>query len=101
MTKPRYLKPLDDHKAFTTRRDCLCSNCWGHLNLHFAPDRKYWVKCHQCGDETRGYIRKAAVELRKQEDHFNAQEVARAYPGLAGKSEPNKSSDETIDELGF
>lgn len=100
MSKNEYLEPLDNRKARFTARDCVCSTCWKHLNLHPAPDRMYYVKCSQCGDDTRGYTRKETVERMKHDDHFNALDVAKAYPELK-KASKKKSADESINELGF
>jgi len=71
--------PMDQHRAETVERDCLCSGCWGRVNADFAPGRLWFVRCINCGENTPGYVSKAYVERREQENKFEAREIKRAF----------------------
>ena len=96
------VEPLDDALAATTIRDYACSNCWGHLLRH-PVDSGWLVLCHRCGEETRGYVTKSFVELKRAENLGEAGEVNDLLTGLGIIEKPHagKSEEQLLKELGF
>ncbi len=101
-----YIAPVDSIKADRTIQDFRCSTCWSDL-LKWPQPREVnhinlsLVLCIKCDEHTRGFVHKSTIDLKKLEDHFNAQEVKKAYPGLDPNPREKKSTEENIEDLGF
>lgn len=80
--KPLHVQAQADVAARITARDYLCANCWKHLILFPAPERKWFVLCATCGVETRGYASKSGVEKRRQQDLGDYLDVRNNYRHL-------------------
>lgn len=89
--------------AMATVRDYVCSSCWGHVLAWPQPDSNLVeVLCHSCGVETRGFVSKYFVDERRQQDHFDAYEVARLLQDLGViERPPQRSPEQILEELGF
>lgn len=101
-----YIEPVNSSKSDKTVRDFRCSTCWGRLNAYPQPQQISHIHldlvlCVECGEDTRGYVHKSAVERKRTEDHFNAKEVKKAYPGLDPNKKEKKSAEDNIKELGL
>jgi len=82
--------------------DYLCSTCWRHLVVWVQKEKdQYIVLCVECDEDTKGFTHKSEVERKRTEDHFNAQEVRRAYPSLDPNTKEKKSAEDNIKELGL
>ena len=95
------LDPLDDQLADTTVRDYVCSNCWGHLLKYPRPGHTWLVKCHRCGNLTKGYVTKAYAGRRKSESVGDLMDVKINLESVLPGIKPRKSPDETMKDLGY
>ena len=97
---PVHVQAQPDGKAHITARDCVCATCWGHLLLFPAPGRKWFVLCARCGTETRGYVTKAGVERRRQQDIGDYLDVRENYRELL-PARPKVDEETRRKELGL
>jgi hypothetical protein len=97
------LPAFDEPQAFLIKRDYLCSRYWGDLVINLAPDRKYFVECFRCGNETPGYVTKSWAEKRRSESISEGIEVNQLLRELNLIPNPfeSKTAEELIRELGF
>lgn len=66
---------LDLQEAEHIKRNHVCSKCWGALNTERVPGTEFYkVVCPKCGED-QGFVTKAYVERRRQENHFEAIEA--------------------------
>ena len=97
-----YILTMSQQQAQTRTNNYLCSTCWGSLTVWIQEDRdSYLVLCIKCDEDTRGFTHKAEVERKRNEDHFNAQEVRKAYPSLDPNPKEKKSAEDNIKDLGL
>ncbi len=100
--KSIYIEPVAYPAAQRKTFDYLCSTCWGTLRIWVQEERDlYIVLCGECDEDTRGFTHKAEVERKRNDDHFNAQEVKKAYPSLDPNHKEKKSAEDNIKDLGL
>lgn len=97
-----YIRPVTYPQAQRKTFDFVCSSCWRNLVIWAQEDRdEYLVLCVSCDEDTRGFVHESTVERKKTEDHFNSQEVKKAYPALDPNPREKKSAEDNINDLGF
>ena len=94
---------MEYDQAVTIRRDCVCSDCYGQLVVHYdGKQRKHTITCGTTGCPCHGFVSRRWVERRIAENRAEAAEakhvLEQAVPWMA---RPKKSADQILSELGF
>lgn len=89
MKRLYFVEPMPHHVAIRTM-NMVCSNCWGQLEM--SKDFGLWseeeqmfithnfVTCHECAEETRGYVTHRYVGRAREKDYLD---YGRAIQGIA------------------
>lgn len=94
-------EPMTPDRASETVQRMVCSDCWEHLIEYYdAKTRMSVVRCATKDCECHGYVSKAFVERRAQENRAEAIE-AKAVLREALPWMPKRSEKELLSELGF
>lgn len=84
-----------------TVRTCVCSRCWGRLDICFI-DGDHVVKCMNAECDGQGFVTKHYANKRLEESRNDALEVKCTLQELAVIQSPDagKSEDQLLRELG-
>ena len=91
---------LPENQAEQFQADYCCAGCWGRLNVYYHTDETFRVVCDKCGDG-RGFVNKAWVETRRNEDFAQATEVKRMLRRIGVIESNPHTEEELIKSLGF
>jgi len=95
-----YLCSMPVERAQETAATRCCSNCYGHLVVYLTDDGAI-VKCHHCGDDTRGYVRKAWADRMRQQSAADLLDAKQVLKNIIPDLSPKKSETELLRDLGF
>jgi hypothetical protein len=100
------MEPLNETLALKTVKRYACSNCWGDLEMRPAihlPNGWYYVVCHKCQDDTKGYVTQYFVNRRRAESEFEKVNVVHLMRKLGYIENPLKgmSRAEILKSIGF
>lgn len=92
---------LEPDQATKTKRDCVCSDCYGELIVRYdAKTRKSRVTCGTAECPGNGFVTRSWVERAKAENRAQSAEarqvLSKALPWIA----PRKSEQQLLAELG-
>ena len=94
----------DPFKADEFAAEHVCSACWGLL-IKIRPvreERRYIVRCEECGEQTRGYVTRKYAQRRAEASY---QEMRAAKDALRDAIPwmrlPNKPLNQLLKDLGM
>ena len=93
---------MDYQLAQKIVRDYVCATCWHHLELeHLATDPNICtVHCSSPDCKGEGFVTKAYVSMRKEQDHFDSVDAyTNIGEALGVKSE--MSAEQALKDLRF
>jgi hypothetical protein len=88
-------------QAQETTSNYVCSNCYGSLYCVQTGNDRVIVKCHACGNDTKGYIRKSYAKRRQQESGEELMEAKYVLRQVIPSPHQGKSEEQLLKELGF
>lgn len=97
---------MNINEALRTTALYLCAVCWNHLYLphaQYSDPENFEPVCAVYPDEHDGYVTKAWVESRKQQDALDYLDARKALSDAGVIQSPHKGKDKDtlLKELGF
>lgn len=93
----------DPFKADEFVREHVCSACWGLLiKIRPVREEKRWVvRCEECGEQTRGYVTRAYAQRRAEASYIEAQAARAALRSAVPWMQNKKTLAQLLKELGI
>lgn len=92
---------MEPDQAAKTRRDCVCSDCYGELIVRYDPRaRKSAVTCGTPGCACHGFVTRSWVEKAKAQNRAQAAEARRVLSNALPWIAPKKTVGQLLKELG-
>ena len=83
-------------------RDHVCARCYGELQKFPAPERKWGVKCPNCGEAWGGtVVRRSTAERRGQSGLAEIREVKTNLPDIFPNPNKGRTTKDILEDLGF
>jgi hypothetical protein len=93
----------DPFKADEFIQAHVCSACWGLLikTRPVREERRWIVRCEECGESTKGYVTRAYAQRRAEASYIERQAARAALRDAVPWMRSNKSPKQLLKELGI